>query len=91
MCICHDTCVRVRGQFIDVNSPTVGFKTERRSQACGATALCGEPLDSGVQESLLQHAQSPCLMGEEVELLCSLDLLLCLGIVTEGQVPVRAL
>lgn len=50
-----------------------------------------EPLDSSAQESRLQHAQSPCLMGEEVELLCSLDLLLCLGIVTEGQVPVRAL
>lgn len=30
-------------------------------------------------------------MGKEVELLCSSDLLLCLGIVTEGQVPVRAL
>lgn len=59
MCICHDTSVRVRGQFIGVNSPTVGFNTERRSQACGATALCVEPLDSSVEESLLQRAQSP--------------------------------
>lgn len=91
MCICRDTCVRVRGHFIGVNSPTVGFKTERGSQSCGATALCVEPLDSSVEESLLQRAQNPCLMGEEVELLCSSDLLLCLGIVTEGQVPVRAL
>lgn len=58
MDICRDTCVRVRGQFIGVNSPTVGFKTERRSQACGAIALCVEPLDSSVEESLLQRAQS---------------------------------
>lgn len=41
--MCHDTRVKVRGQFIEVSFPAVGFKIELRSQACGATSLCAEP------------------------------------------------